>query len=438
MKKHFKLFLFIISLFTVLFNINTVNAISKWETKTIDIGATSDGITKQIVTKQYGRYNYFSEIIYTIPDNFNGDSIIINAGDDLNDALNDKTYVPGDASDCKIIIINNSKYQYSYTNNSFYVSTENYEKYYNLGYAHKLVSTNGDVKVFDGNVLPKEYTTLRTKNSAIVSLYGAHATYNISDNQVTDTALDTALKTNGYTNGINDLNKYFLDFYNAKYNTTATVLENLPNSAIVELTNGNVNRSGINETNSEVAELGYNYFYNHLLTISPVSENSTSDAYSVGSLMRDYHAKKSTGFEKYYREAFGEIKTTETKTVEGFVMNLNGPDTVNVYQSYNFGFTLGFKLNAKEGKVIAHYVDNTGKTLHSDITSNGKVTDPYQTKSLDIDGYELIKTDGNETGSYIDGTIEVTYVYEYVMGQGDVTAPETPVIEVLPPNTGID
>src|SRR5574344_400403 len=106
MKKHFKLFLFIISLFTVLFNINTVNAISKWETKTIDIGATSDGITKQIVTKQYGRYNYFSEIIYTIPDNFNGDSIIINAGDDLNDALNDKTYVPGDASDCKIIIIN--------------------------------------------------------------------------------------------------------------------------------------------------------------------------------------------------------------------------------------------------------------------------------------------------------------------------------------------
>jgi hypothetical protein len=438
MKKHLKLFLFIISLFTVLFNINAVNAATKWETKTIDVGSTSEGITKKIVTQKKGDYYYFSEVIYTIPENYNGDSIIINAGDDMIDALNDKTYVPGDASDCKITIINKSKYSYSYINNSFYVSTENYTKYYKLGYANKLASTEGDVTVFDGNILPQEYTTLRTKDSAIVSLYNARGTENIIDKQVTDASLDTKLKEKGYTNGIKDLNKYFLDFYNAKYNTTATVLEDLPNKAIVELTAGNVNGSGIKETNAEVANLTYNYFYNHLITISPISENSTDDAYSVGSLMRDYNSKKSTGFEKYYRNAFGEIKTTESKTVEGFVMNINGPDTDNAYQSYNFGFTLGFKLNAKEGKVIAHYIDNTGKTLHSDITSNGKVTDPYQTKALEIAGYELIKTSGNETGSYVDGTIEVTYVYEYVMGEGDVTTPTTPVIEVLPPNTGID
>ena len=96
-----------------------VKALSKWGGKTIDLGNTSDGVLAEVIVESKGQYFYFSEIKYTISEDYKGEKILINAGQDVIDAMNDKTYMPGDASDLKITIINNSKYTYSYINNSF-------------------------------------------------------------------------------------------------------------------------------------------------------------------------------------------------------------------------------------------------------------------------------------------------------------------------------
>ncbi len=53
-----------------------------------------------------------------------------------------------------------------------------------------------------------------------------------------------------------------------KKNTSYTALEQLPDSEIaVLLTSGNT--TSVKEQNTEIAELLYNYFYNHLYSLTP-------------------------------------------------------------------------------------------------------------------------------------------------------------------------
>ena len=424
-----------------------VKALSKWGGKTIDLGNTSDGVLAEVIVESKGQYFYFSEIKYTISEDYKGEKIVINAGQDVIDTMNDKTYMPGDASDLKITIINNSKYTYSYINNSFYISTEDYSKYLDNGLASKLNSTIGELKVFDGNILPKEYTTLRTKNTAIQALYGVNGTSKVSDDMVTDDVLDGKLKEvvslDGrvkYPNGIGDLNKYYLDFYNDKYKTNYEHLEDFDNKMIREMFNGNVNRSEIYETNYEVAKLGYDWFYKHLLTISPSSIDSKEDIYAVGSYMENYSNGVDTPFEKYYRDSFDKIRKGSYSVI-GFVMNLNGPDTVNVYQYYNFGFTLGFELEAVKGYVTTNFVDRDGNILKEAIVTEDMVGNSYKTNSVDIMGYKLVETKGNESGEYIDGNIDVIYVYDKEVVKevsteiNDIETNDNN-LELLPPQTG--
>lgn len=65
-----------------------------------------------------------------------------------------------------------------------------------------------------------------------------------------------------------------------------------------------------------------------------------------------------------------------------------------------------------KGTVITHHIDKDGNTLSSDITTEGKVGTEYSTTDVVIKGYELKTTPENAQGEYIEGTIEVTYVYD--------------------------
>lgn len=65
-----------------------------------------------------------------------------------------------------------------------------------------------------------------------------------------------------------------------------------------------------------------------------------------------------------------------------------------------------------KGNVITHHVDESGNTLSSDVKTEDKVGKDYKTTSVEIDGYELKTTPTNANGKYIEGTIEVTYVYK--------------------------
>ena len=71
---------------------------------------------------------------------------------------------------------------------------------------------------------------------------------------------------------------------------------------------------------------------------------------------------------------------------------------------------------AINGNVIAHYIDVNNNKLLDDITTSGLVGNEYVTSAKNIDGYKLVETKGNSTGNYIDGTIEVTYIYYKVEG----------------------
>ena len=88
--------------------------------------------------------------------------------------------------------------------------------------------------------------------------------------------------------------------------------------------------------------------------------------------------------------------------------------------------------------VIIRYVDEDNKELLESKTNTGQVGTDYETNSETIEGYELIKTIGNETGKYAEEDITVTYVYQYVMGEGgDDNTPDIPYTGIESNNIAI-
>ena len=83
------------------------------------------------------------------------------------------------------------------------------------------------------------------------------------------------------------------------------------------------------------------------------------------------------------------------------------------------------------GKVITRYIDDEGKVLLDETTISGQVGTDYITSPATITDYELINVIGEEKGKYTKENIIVTYVYQYVMGEGGDDTPEIPY-------TGID
>lgn len=86
------------------------------------------------------------------------------------------------------------------------------------------------------------------------------------------------------------------------------------------------------------------------------------------------------------------------------------------------------------GKVITKYVDEDGKVLLEETTTNGQVGTDYQTSPATITDYELINTIGEVKGKYTKEDIIVTYVYQFVMGEGGDDTNGEPDI----PYTGIE
>ena len=82
-----------------------------------------------------------------------------------------------------------------------------------------------------------------------------------------------------------------------------------------------------------------------------------------------------------------------------------------------------------KGKVIVKYIDLDGKQLLDDKTLTGKIGKSYETKEEIIDGYILVKVDGDISGKYKEEDGFVTYIYTKV---------STGNIEVIPPKTGVD
>lgn len=309
---------------------------------------TSDGILEDFEIS-YDKYDNVDSITasYTIPEDYNKDEI--NIVPLIFDKLGELGYVmPGDKIKINIKIINNSKFDYKYKDNSFILSTENLEEYEKLGYLKKT-----DAVGFNGKPIYTVFSPYRTTNTAIYSLFD-NPKQKISASNMTDLVLSDKLKEKGYENGIKDLNKYYLDFYNKKYNLDKTMLEEFNDDIIREIFSGNMVE--IKETNTEIIKLSYDWFYNKLLSYTfedQVYSDKTSEQYSIGSYMR-----KETSGNDYFKQSVDTISSNSNVQINNMSLNINGPYTVNLFMNYMFSGYMKFTLN----KIQSESVDKGDET----------------------------------------------------------------------------
>jgi hypothetical protein len=89
------------------------------------------------------------------------------------------------------------------------------------------------------------------------------------------------------------------------------------------------------------------------------------------------------------------------------------------------------KLEVK-GTVKVKYIDELGNVIGNSVLLEGLVGENYKTEEKEFEGYIFSKVEGSKEGKYIDGQIEVTYIYE-IEGTGSVEE-EIPT----PPQTNVD
>lgn len=163
-----------------------------------------------------------------------------------------------------------------------------------------------------------------------------------------------------------------------------------------------------------------------------------------------YYRLKSAKVIVHHYEEGTTIKVADDETIDGKVSkdyttkeaNVIGYVLVEIPQNATGKFTeevteVIYYYKKDMGKVITRYVDEDGEILLDETTTNGQVGTDYQTSPATITDYELKNVIGEEKGKYTKEDIIVTYVYEYVMGQGGddtFVTPEEPEI----PYTGID
>lgn len=316
---------------------------SKWKTNQNKTTVLSNGIIESnLETKDLGVVNGKRRkeytLTYTIPQNYNEDVVTI-----VPNKYIDNCTMPGDDDIFNIVIKNESVNTYSYLNNSFILSTDDYDSYSD----NELGTPINNVYSFSGSKLREQLGFYRTKNSALRNLYGVKSTSSITAAMLSDSEIDKVIDKNKYPNGVLDLNKYYLDFYNNKYQTNATTLENLSDKAISELFNGNYTKS-FKETNNEVIELAYNYLYNKLIAFTFDQENindDNSENFSVGSYMR-----KEASYVKansLFNDKLNNMEPKANVVVTMPHVYINGKYMTNIYQNYNINFYIELKLVKK-------------------------------------------------------------------------------------------
>lgn len=226
--------------------------VSRWTVPPIEKLTTSDGIdivpdTSNVVIK-VGKYSaeVSGEVILniTIDENYEKDEVVIapeafqaisreiykvlkEAGREQGlDEDYFKFYNPfqaGDSFRVRLVITNLSKFNYYYEETSFEIfPTEP------LVFGEKTGETTED-KFFNGIELPDGFTFRRAYNSALQALIP-----NKTGRLMTDDTLGAALIAKGYA-GIEEYDKYLLDFYNEKYGTSYTRLDQFNKGIIREM-----------------------------------------------------------------------------------------------------------------------------------------------------------------------------------------------------------
>ena len=294
--------------------------------------ATSDGVT---VTCDYDKASDTYNFAVTIDEDANADTLNVNVMEALN-VINEFTS-PGDSCNFRVQVINNSSYNYGYVDNSLVLGTAPYD----LSFDDDQNPENWEKALaFDG--LPIYMGSMndiyRCNNSALEALNPDIATGTVSV-ELGDEKIAQCLVAKGY-NGIEDLGKYYLDYYN----------ETHPDSQVTDLMAADMAfikdlfrcKGGklieVRESCKDVAKLGYYYLYNYLITVNgePLATYMEKDSASLAKLNGEFQEAIAVPSGKA-----GEITLTA---------QLSGPDTTNTYANHVMLGGLSFVLEKGEAK----------------------------------------------------------------------------------------
>ena len=400
----------------------------KWSAIQPGSTKTSNGITVSWeytgITKNGGLRTINFNLTYTIPEDYEEETLIINP--DIFEVIawgqkesNTPYLMPRDTVKVNLSIINKSKYNYNYDENSFviYPYTSN-ELEKDMGF-DKIT----DEKVtFNDEEVNEVHKFYRMYNVALRELTKNGRKYLPANNET----LDELLKAKGYK-GIEELDKYYLDFYNNKYETNHANLRDFTPKQISEILNGNNNpiEDGddyVKEDNPVIVALHFDFLFNYAMGVSLDNEeinDNNQHEYAPGEYMRN----ESKGEEKV-KKNLGKLNSNSENSMNTN-MHLSGPLMGNAYADYRITGHAHLSYTAEKGKVIARYIDVKGNVLHEEIITSGMVNKAYKTSALEFNGYELIKVEGNETGLYQSEDTIVTYIYEFVDGIGGDEVPNT-------------
>lgn len=400
----------------------------KWSAIQPGSTKTSNGITVSWkytgITKNGGLRTINFNLTYTIPEDYEEETLIINP--DIFEVIawgqkesNTPYLMPRDTVKVNLSIINKSKYNYNYDENSFVIypyTSDELEK--DMGF-NKIT----DEKVtFNDEEVNEVHKFYRMYNAALRELTKNGRKYLPANNET----LDELLKAKGYK-GIEELDKYYLDFYNNKYETNHANLRDFTPKQISEILNGNNNpiEDGddyVKEDNPVIVALHFDFLFNYAMGVSLDNEeinDNNQHEYAPGEYMRN----ESKGEEKV-KKNLGKLNSNSENSMNTN-MHLSGPLMGNAYADYRITGHAHLSYTAEKGKVIARYIDVKGNVLHEEIITSGMVNKAYKTSALEFNGYELIKVEGNETGLYQSEDTIVTYIYEFVDGIGGDEVPNT-------------
>lgn len=363
-----------------------VSAKGKCETHYVNTTAESS-ITCNMVCKQ-------KECVETIiiPANFKDRELKLKSRIFVNDKY---IFMPGEIRNFSLKIINLSNNNYTYQNNSLYLKpVEDDKKYHNLIRHNKFKIPIPVYRLYNSEPLK--------------ALYDG---YNLSDDELKDENVAAKLKELGYTNGIQDLDKYYIDYFNKNYNTNFVSLEDLTTTYINKIWTNKSKNSKTRETNTNLIKFYQNNFYNFLLTMRYNSKSDLdNNIYSIGAYSRK---------EKSYQDLNATLlnitlpKTSKT-ALELFFFHLNGPLTRNSYTGFTYDIEMGMTFNKvlKYGIVNVYYIDTLGNLLTDKITMRDEIDTAYTTEEKSLDGYKLVRVDGPRQGTFKEKSQEVYYMYD--------------------------
>ncbi|MGN1029694.1 MAG: MucBP domain-containing protein [Bacilli bacterium] len=179
-------------------------------------------------------------------------------------------------------------------------------------------------------------------------------------------------------------------------------------------------------TDYEIELEGGKKYYLHLGYRKDGSTDAGEDKFTINSIIvGDYVYAKELVTDKNgeikLTLPYGEYELIETTALENYVL----PETATKIQiTKELSDNTEFKIvnEKKKGNIIVHhYLKGTTEKVKlnngleaPDVTVEGSIGDTYITKELEnvATAYRVVEIPENSSGTYIDGTIEITYYYE--------------------------